>query len=78
MFYKDKGELKGADGMIFIFPDKDYRQFWNMSTYLDLDVYWLDNDEVVGKNYLPSILKSKSVVVISSPKKVNRVVEIVK
>lgn len=78
MFYKNKKELKGADGMIFIFPDKDYRSFWNMNTYLDLDVYWLDDDQVVGKDFLPSILKSKDLVSIGSPRKVNRVIEIIK
>ena len=77
MFYKNKQELKGADGMIFIFPDKDYRTFWNKNTYLDLDVYWLNDDKVVGKSFLPSILKSKKVVTVGSGEEVNRVVEII-
>jgi len=78
MFYKNKKELKGADGMIFIFPNKDHRTFWNKNTYLDLDVYWLDDDKVAGKSFLPSILKSKQPVIAISPGKVNRVVEIIK
>jgi len=77
MFYKDKQELKGADGMIFIFPDKQIRNFWNKNTYLDLNLYWLDGEVVVGKSFLPSILKSKETVVVKSPDKVNRVVEII-
>ena len=64
--------------MIFIFPDKEFRNFWNQNTYLDLDVYWLDDDKVTGKDYLPSILKSKETITISSPKEVNKVVEIVR
>ena len=76
MFYKDKKELKGADGMIFIFPDKQIRTFWNKNTYLDLDVYWLEDKKVVGKDYLPSIEKSKETVFIKSKEKVNRVVEL--
>ena len=31
------------DGMIFIFPDKRIRSFWNQNTYLTLDILWLDN-----------------------------------
>ena len=40
------------DGMIFIFPDKQIRSFWNENTYLDIDVYWLDGEKVLkdGKN----------------------------
>jgi hypothetical protein len=66
------------DGMIFLFPEKNYRTFWNKNTYLDLDVYWLDNEEVVGKDNLPSIEKTKEIFTISSPKPVDRVVEIVR
>ncbi len=77
MFYKNKSELKGADGMIFIFPDKQIRSFWNKNTYLDLDLYWINDEEVVGKSFLPSINKSKETTTVSSPKIVNKVVEIV-
>ncbi|MCX7955900.1 MAG: DUF192 domain-containing protein [Patescibacteria group bacterium] len=78
MFYKNKKELKGADGMIFIFPDYNYRVFWNKNTYLDLDIYWLKDDKVVGKDYLPNILKTKNIFNVSSKEKVNKVIEIVK
>ena len=77
MFYKNKQELKGTDGMIFIFPDKQIRSFWNKNTYLDLDVYWFEDNKIVGKSFLPSILKSKETIVVKSPDKVNRVVEII-
>jgi len=78
MNYRSKSELKGADGMIFIFPDKQMRTFWNMNTYLDLDVYWLENDKVIGKDFLPNILKTKEPFTISSKKEVNKVIEIVR
>ena len=78
MYYKNKKELKGAYGMIFIFPEKEYRTFWNKNTYLDLDIYWLDNDSVVGKDYLPNILKTKKIFTVDSGKEVNKVVEIVR
>jgi uncharacterized membrane protein (UPF0127 family) len=78
MFYRDKKELKGADGMIFIFPDKNYRTFWNKNTFLDLDVYWFDGDKIVGKDFLPSIEKTKEIFTVSSPKPVDKVVELVR
>ena len=74
MFYKKPVDF---DGMIFIFPNKQIRSFWNENTYLDLDVYWLEDNKTVGKSFLPSILKSKETVVVKSPDKVDRVVEII-
>ena len=70
-------KLEGIQGMIFIFPDKQIRHFWNKNTYLDLDVYWINEDKVEGKSFLPSIERSKEIVTVSSPAKVNKVVEIV-
>lgn len=78
MFYKNKEELKEADGMIFIFPDKDYRSFWNKNTYFDLDIYWIDDDKIVSKDYLPSILITKDPYTINSKEKVNKVIEIIR
>ncbi len=70
-------KLEGIQGMIFIFPDKQIRHFWNKNTYLDLDVYWINEDKVEGKSFLPSIERSKEIVTVISPAKVNKVVEIV-
>ncbi len=65
------------DGMIFVFLDKQIRSFWNKNTNIDLDIYWMNDDKIVGKSFLPSILKSKETVVVESPDKVNNVVEII-
>jgi len=78
MFYKSKKELNGADGMIFIFPDKQIRNFWNKNTFIDMDIYWMNDDTVVGKSFLPSIVKSKETVIVGSNENVNKVVEIIK
>ncbi|MBI5127353.1 DUF192 domain-containing protein [Candidatus Roizmanbacteria bacterium] len=78
MNYRSKKELKGADGMIFIFPNKNFRTFWNENTYLDLDIYWLNDDKVVGKSFLPSIEKSREAVTVDSLKAVNKVIEIIR
>lgn len=77
MYYKNKSELKGADGMIFIFPEKQVRSFWNKNTYLDLDLIWMDGETVVEKSYLPSILKTRKPFTVRSPSEVDRVVEII-
>lgn len=66
------------DGMIFIFPDKQIRSFWNQNTYLDLEVYWLDDDKIIKKDYLTSIIKTQKPFIITSPKPVNKVIEVIK
>lgn len=75
MYYR---RLDTVDGMIFLFPYKNYRNFWNKNTYLDLNVYWIAGDEVAGMDELPSIEKSKKIIYISSPKPVDKVIELVK
>lgn len=71
-------KLKNADGMIFIFPDKQFRTFWNKNTLLNLEVYWIIDKKVIGKSYLPLIEKSKEIIYINSPAPVNKVVELIK
>jgi len=78
MNLRSKKDLRGAEGMIFLFPNKDYRSFWNENTYLDLNVYWLDGDKVIGKDFLPNILKTNELKIINSPGKVDKVIEIIK
>lgn len=75
MFVKKKD---GFDGMIFEFPDYQQRTFWNMNTLVDLDVYWVKDTEVVGKSEVLSIEKTKDYVTVSSPTRVNKVIEIIK
>ena len=69
-------KLEGVDGMIFIFPDKQSRTFWNKNTLIDLDILWIDGEKVVGKSFLPSIEKSKEIVTVESPKSADKVIEI--
>lgn len=71
-------KLDGVDGMIFLFPGSETRSFWNNNTFLDLEIYWIEGDKVVGKSSLPSIEKSKNTVIVDSPGAVNKVIEIVK
>jgi uncharacterized membrane protein (UPF0127 family) len=72
MYYR---KLDGVQGMIFAFPDEDYRSFWNKNTLMDLKLYWIDKGKVTGTSQLPSIEKSKSTVTVSSPGKADTVIE---
>jgi len=68
--------VRGFDGMVFMFPGKaEKKVFWNKNTYIDLTVYWMRDGEVIGKNFLPSIEKSKELVIIESPGPTDTVVE---
>lgn len=71
-------ELHNADGMVFLFDKPKIQIFWNQNTFVDLDVYWMNGDTVVGHDSLPSIEKSKSVVIIQSNQPVDKVVEIIR
>ena len=75
MFIKNNNDF---DGMLFVFPDRKYRTFWNKNTYIDLDIYWMNEDKIIGKDMLPSIEKSGEIVTVTSKKPVNQVVEIIK
>jgi hypothetical protein len=70
-------EMNGFDGMIFKFNNKDIRSFWNRNTRLDLDVYWIADGKVIGKDKLPA-MQGDNEVIISAPQPVNTVIEIVK
>ena len=66
------------DGMMFIFPNKQVRTFWNKNTYMDLDIYWMEEGNIVGKTSLPSIEESGKVVTVNSEKEVDKAIEIIK
>lgn len=65
------------DGMLFIFPEVSIQNFWNKNTHVDLTIYWLKNNQIVGTTDLPSVDRSGPVTVIS-PQPVDKVVEIIK
>lgn len=70
--------LPEADGMVFMFPKKEMRTFWNMNTFMDLKVVWMDGNQVIGTSELPSIDKSKEFVTVHSPAPADKVVELVR
>lgn len=70
-------ELKGADGMVFFFDSAGRQTFWNKNTHLDLDIIWMRNNKVVGRDFLPS--EDKAGLITKTPlEEVDMVVEIIK
>ncbi|PIY72292.1 hypothetical protein COY87_01775 [Candidatus Roizmanbacteria bacterium CG_4_10_14_0_8_um_filter_33_9] len=78
MYVREKQDIHGLDGMLFQFPSSKTRTFWNKNTISDLTLYWVNNEKVVGTSNLPSIEKSKNIVMESSPSEVDVVIEIIK
>ncbi|MCS7263167.1 MAG: DUF192 domain-containing protein [Aquificaceae bacterium] len=74
MGYKSLGEF---DGMVFLYKDRAVRHFWNKNTHLELDLYWIDGDRVIGRSYLPPYQRA-GLVVVSSPGPVDKVVELLR
>lgn len=68
-------KIEGFDGMIFKFLTIEDRQFWNKNTFMDLKIYWIKNNKIVGISDLPSIEKAGQVI-ISSPQPVDCVIEL--
>lgn len=69
--------LEGYDGMLFTFETASERAFWNQNTFMPLELVWINNGEVIGRDQLPSIEQSGEVVTISSPGVVTEVIELV-
>ncbi|MCS7152105.1 MAG: DUF192 domain-containing protein [Endomicrobia bacterium] len=80
LMYKKRDDLlrKGIDGMLFVFPDVKQRMFYNKNTYVDLDIYWIKDDKIIDKTFLPSIKTSGRIVYILSPGEVDKVVELLR
>lgn len=76
MNVKEKSDICGHDGMIFLFKDFGIQTFWNKNTLVDLDLYWMANDKMVRKDLLQNITDN-GMRIYSSLLPVNRVVEII-
>ena len=67
----------GIDGMIFIFPKKEMQTFWNKNTLMNLDIYWVDDKQIIGQDFLPAINnKNNEIKFITSPQAVDKAIEI--
>ncbi|MEK9154649.1 MAG: DUF192 domain-containing protein [Patescibacteria group bacterium] len=70
-------ELKNADGMIFYFKPAQKVSFWNKNTHFDLELIWMKDSRVVGRDFLPSEERT-GLVIKNSPVEVDWVVELIK
>ena len=78
MYVKNREDIGGRDGMIFIFPDSQSLSFWNKNTLSHLTLYWIQNKKVVGISDLPSITETGTIFTVSSPSPADTVLEIMK
>jgi uncharacterized protein len=44
----DRKTLDPEAGMLFVFPDKQIRNFWMKNMHFPLDIIWIDDDRVVN------------------------------
>lgn len=65
------------DGMIFRSQIPSVQVFWNKNTYVDLDIYWLRKDKVIGESFLPSI-ESGKLITVTSPGVVDTIIEVIR
>lgn len=64
-------------GMLFVFPDKQIREFWMKDMNFSLDIIWITDNRVVGvERAVPAPTKTELPVVVKSPEAVNFVLEI--
>ena len=62
-------------GMLFPFLNKDFQDFWNKNTLLNLDLIWVADGAVVGVSNLPNEPKNGTITA-RSPKPVDNVIEV--
>lgn len=71
-------ESIGADGMLFVFPEKRVHRFWMPDMQFDLDMVWISDGKVVGVTaHVPKPRENQvSLPTYSSEVPVNRVLEL--
>lgn len=71
--------LPQGEGMLFVFPNSDYRRFWMKGMKFPIDILWIRNDKLIGFQKNASVLIVKNISnlpVYVSPEPVNKVLEI--
>ena len=69
-------EIPKDTGMLFLFQNKEMQSFWNKNTLLDLDILWIADGVIAGISALPSVEKSKEIVIVFSPVAADTVLEV--
>jgi len=69
------GKLKvNGDGMLFVFPQSSLVDFWNPEMKFPIELFWINNGQVIGSSYLP--IDNGSRVTVEPPSVVNMVLEV--
>lgn len=70
----------GADGMLFVLPERSVARFWMKDMRFDLDMVWIDNWRIIGVTQrVPAPAEgtaTKSLPIYPSPEKVTAVLEV--
>ncbi len=68
----------GADGMLFVFPQKEIRHFWMPDMKFNIDIVWINDETVVGirENVLKPMPLQKVLPTYTSNQPVNVVLEL--
>ena len=61
----------------FSFLIRRKSDFWNKNTHLDLELVWMRDGKVIGRDFLPAEDK-EGLVVKTSPEEIDWVVELIK
>lgn len=69
----DRNNLCEKCGMIFEFPEKGKHSFWMKGMKIDLDIIWIDGNEIV---YIAKNISHDSLEIITPEIKANKVLEI--
>lgn len=76
---RSREEMGGKAGMVFLFDVLQIQSFVNRRTYIDLEVVWMRDGRVVGRDQLPRLQSvNNREVVVSSPEPVDTVVELLR
>lgn len=70
-------KLENADGMVFYFESESMPSFWNKNTYLNLEIIWINNNKIIGRDFLPPENKA-GLIIKKAPKPIDKVVEIIR
>jgi len=72
-----RNSLAADYGMLFVFKDKRYHEFWMQGMKFPIDIIWLDDNKIIGfSENLPVPADLNNIPVYNSPSEVNYVLEV--
>ena len=72
-----KNSLANNEGMLFVFKEKHYQNFWMQGMKFPIDIIWLDDNKIIGfVENAPVPKDSNNIPTYTSPSEVNYVLEV--